>query len=314
MPSETEAPLPSMSLGIVADVAAGSAYLCAYHAEKRTCATLTIPATGLPIRQEALDKSRCDTIDESTMKGVGRFLDDVAPPSTAATVLVEGDRIFPHPDYENTPAAVFEWNSAALGVLIALSKLDVPVIFGCYEVADREAMVVHHVASSEGFPKSERPKLLSRGLLRACTRLLLGFEPNDRQAAGVAALLSRAPGAYYYWSSFGEPPSLGDVVDQRRRGQTRVLVGTPTETFSMYIGKKGASVDDIALAYALAAQAHDGLGSNDLAKASLLTICKEFNFAMRCTSTRRDAVHVDPRRAWPWPENDAWAIEAIKAL
>jgi hypothetical protein len=145
---------------------------------------------------------------------------------------------------------VFTWTSARLGALISLTKLDVPVMFGCYEVPDREAIVVHHVASIEGSNTSrEQPKMLSPGLLRAFTRLLLGRDPNERQTAAVAALLARAPGAYYYWSTFSTPPSLGTVVEHRRRGQTRILVGTPTEMFSMYIGKGGASVDDIALAY-----------------------------------------------------------------
>jgi hypothetical protein len=315
MTSETEARLPSLSLGIVSNATLDQACLCALDVTRRTCVTCTIAATGVPVRQEALDTGRCDAIDRDTLKSMARFLDGVAPPQTPATVLVESERILPHPDYEDTPAGVFTWTSAALGALISLSKLDVPVMFGCYEVPDREAIIVHHVAGIEdSHTWRERPKLLSRGLLRACAQLLLGSEPDERQAAAVAALLARAPGAYYYWSTFGEPPSLGDVVYHRRGGQTRMLVATPTETFSMYMGKGGASVDDIALAYTLSAQAHDLLGPNDACKAALLTICKEFDFSMRCTSTRRDAMRVDPRRAWPWPEDDAWAIEVIRTF
>jgi len=174
---------------------------------------------------------------------------------------------------------------------------------------------MHHIGNVDGVDASrERPKPLSRGLLRACARLLLGREPNDRHSAAVAALLARAPGAYYYWSTFGQPPSLGDVIQHRRQKQSRMLVVAATETFSMYLGQGAASVDDIALAYALAAKAHDALGPNDVSKTALLSVCKEFDFSMRCTSTRRDAVRVDPRRAWPWPDDDAWAIEAIQGL
>jgi hypothetical protein len=246
---------------------------------------------------------------------MAHFFDGVAPPHTAATVLVESERILPHPDHAGTPAGVFPWTSAALAALISLIKLDVPVALGCYEVPDRQAIVTHHIGNVDGVDASrERPKPLSRGLLRACAHLVLGSEPNDRQAAAIAALLARAPGAYYYWSTFDQPPSLGDVVHCRRLNQSRMLVVSATETFSMYLGQGATSVDEIALAYALSTKAHDALGPNDASKTALLSICREFGFSMRCTSKRRDAVRVDPRRAWPWPGDDAWAIEAIQSL
>jgi hypothetical protein len=315
MAPETEAPLPDFSLGIVSNATHDEACLCTLDLARRTFATCMVPATGLPIRQEALDAGRCDAVDRDTLKAMAHFFDGVAPPHTAATVLVESERILPHPDHAGTPAGVFTWTSAALAALISLIKLDVPVALGCYEVPDRETIVTHHIGNVDGVDASrERPKVLSRGLLRACAQLLLGNEPNDRQSAAVAALLARAPGAYYYWSTFGEPPSLGDVVHHRRQKQSRMLVASPTETFSMYLGQGAAAVDEIALAYALSAKAHDALGPNDASKTALLSVCKEFDFSMRCTSKRRDAVRVDPRRAWPWPDDDAWAIEAIQAL
>lgn len=315
MAPENDAPLADFSLGIVSNETHDEACLCTLDLARRNFATCMVPATGLPIRQEALNVGRCDAVDKDTLKAMAHFFDRVAPPQTAATVLVESERILPYPDHADTPAGVFPWTSAALAALISLLKLDVPVALGCYEVPDREAIVTHHIGAVDGVEASrERPKPLSRGLLRACAHLLLGREPNDRQAAAVAALLARPPGAYYYWSTFGQPPSLGDVVKCRRQSQSRMLVVSATETFSMYLGQGAASIDEIALAYALSTKVHEALGPNDASKAALLSVCKEFDFSMRCTSKRRDAVRVDPRRAWPWPDDDAWAIDAIQAL
>ena len=91
-------------------------------------------------------------------------------------------------------------------------------------------------------------------------------------------------------------------------------VVTESESFSMYVTPGDESVDAIALSYALALQAHDDLGPADAHKVALLTLCKEFSFSMTCYSTRQDAVRVDPRRAWPWPLEDDWAIQAIQVL
>ena len=315
MAPETETPRPDFSLGIVSNATHDKACLCALDLTRRTFATCTVPATGQPVRQEALNAGRCDAVDRDTLRVMAHFFDGVAPPHTTATVLVESERILPHRDYGDTPAGVFSWTSAALAALISLIKLDVPVALGCYEVPDRKAIVTHHIGNVDGVDASrERPKPLSRGLLRACAQLLLGSEPNDRQAAAVAALLARAPGAYYYWSTFGQPPSLGDVIHHRRQKQSRMLVTAATETFSMYLGQGSASVDEIALTYALSAKVHDAVGLNDASKIALLNVCKEFDFSMRVTSRRLDAMRVDPRRAWPWPDDDAWAIEAIRAL
>jgi hypothetical protein len=93
-----------------------------------------------------------------------------------------------------------------------------------------------------------------------------------------------------------------------------MLVGSATERFSMYVKPGDESVESIALAYAVALQAHDALGPPDAHKVALLSICKEFGFSMTCYSTRHDAVDVDPRRAWPWPPEYEWAIEAIRTL
>jgi hypothetical protein len=155
---------------------------------------------------------------------------------------------------------------------------------------------------------------LSSGLLTACARLVLGTEPHPRQAAAVAALLARSPGAYYYWSTFSQPPSLGDVVDHRRRRQARMRVATASESFSLYMMPGDDSIDAIALSYGVALQAHDALGPRDAHKVALLSLCKEFGFSMTCYSTRKDAARVDPRRAWPWPGQEDWAVQAARVL
>jgi len=116
MAPETE-PLPDFSLGIASNATHDEACLCALDVTRRTLATSTSRATGRPIGQEALNAGRCDAVDTNTLKAMAQFFDGVAPPHTAATVLVDSERILPHPDHSDTPAGVFTWTSATLAAL-----------------------------------------------------------------------------------------------------------------------------------------------------------------------------------------------------
>lgn len=312
--NRSKAPLPDLSFGIASAGTSNEACLCALNAADRTFRFQTVSATGRAQRQEALETGTIGAIDEADRNAMAGLFDRGAG-RVDATILVGAERIIPHPDYGHTPAGVFTWDSATLGTLIALPTLGVLMTCGCYEVPSREAMVVHHLDLNDGVDDHlERPKMLSSGLLTACARMVLGAEPNLRQATAVAALLARSPGAYYYWSTVNQPPSLGDVIEHRRRRQARMRVIAGSESFSMYVTPGNESIDAIALSYALASQAHDALGPADAHKVALLSLCKEFGFSMTCYSTRKDAVRVDPRRAWPWAQEDDWAIQAIQSL
>ena len=303
-----------MSLGITSVGASEQACICVLSDADKTFRFHTVSATGRPQRQDALEAGRHDLIADADLDVMAGLLDRGLG-KVAAQILVGAERIFPHPDFHDTPTGVFAWTSATLGTLIALPTLGVLMACGCYEVPSKESMVVHHVDVPDGSGGNlKQPMMLSSGLLSACARLVLEAEPNPRQTAAVAALLARAPGAYYYWSTFNAPPSLGDVVHYRRSRQPRMRVGSHTESFSMYVKPGEESVDSIALSYALALQAHDALGPADAHKVALVTICKEFGFSLTCYSTRHDAVGVDPRRAWPLPTEYEWAIEAIRTL
>lgn len=320
MVSRSEALPPRMSLGIASGPTDRDACLCVLDHALQSLSTFAISASGRPIRQQALDEGRCDAIDDANISAMAEFLAQEIPLDTATTVLVEVQKVFPHPDYGSTPAGVFSWHAASLGALVVLATqpLGVPVALGCYEVPDREAIVVHHVIDAgqqnAALANSPQPRILGRGLLRACAGLVLDKEPTPPQLAAVAGLLARAPGAYYYWSTFGEPPSLGDVILHHSRAQQQMLVVSPTENFKMRVRAGPQTAEDISLAYTLAVQAHQELGATDAHKLALVHVCKEFGYDLRCYSHRADARGVDPRRAWPWPDEDAWALEEIRRL
>ena len=75
MAPETEAPLPDFSLGIVSNATHDEACLCTLDVTRRTFATCMVRATGLPIRQEALNAGRCDAVDRDTLKAMAHFFD-----------------------------------------------------------------------------------------------------------------------------------------------------------------------------------------------------------------------------------------------
>jgi hypothetical protein len=203
-------------------------------------------------------------------------------------------------------------------IVLATRRLCGPLPFAFYEVPDREAIVVHHVPAGgeQGalFAGHHQPRMLGSGMLRACAGLLVGGDPTPAQSAAVAALLAGAPGAYYYWSTFAEPPSLGDLVFYHRNGQRKLLVVGGTEQFNVQVRPGPQTDDDISLAYTLAEQAHRDLGANDARKAALVHVCREFGYELRCYSRRADARGVDPRRVWPWPDEDVWALDEVRRL
>ena len=259
-------------------------------------------------------------MDDVSIDAMAEFLANALPPDTAPAVLVEARKILPHPDYEGTPAGVFSWDAATLAALVMLpmQPLRVPFTFGCYEVPEKEAIVVHHILNvgqpNALLPNRHQPRMLNGELLRGCAKLLIAKDPVPAQSAAVAGLLARAPGAYYYWSTFGEPPSLGDVISYHRTGDSQMLVGTPTEEFRVRLRPGPHTDEDISLTYMLALQAHQDITANDASKLALVHVCGECGYDLRCYSRRADARGVDPRRVWPWPDEDAWALEEIRRL
>jgi hypothetical protein len=179
-----------------------------------------------------------------------------------------------------SPEGQREHGRATIALLLALvrtQRLGVPVVLALREVAERGAIVVHHVVQGPGGRLPERaaqPHLLSSGLLRACTRGATRGAVTPRARSLVGALLARCPGAYAYWSSFHQPPSSGDVVEHLRRGQQRMLVSTPSEMFSMRVRSGQRSADELLVDYALTEQTLGELNPNDRGKAALVDLCR----------------------------------------
>jgi hypothetical protein len=313
-----DAALPAYTVGIVAGASEHEACLCVLGHGEQSLISWSLHATGLPLRQDAIETGRCGAIDQSSLEPILHHLEHTIPEGAEVGVLVEAEALYPDRDQGGTPAGVFPWASAPLGVVLALAtqRSGLRLCLGCFEVPEKAVMVIHYASGvgdgSASQPTIAQPRLLSRGLLTACTSLLADAPPTPGRRAVVAAMLARNPGAYAYWSTFDSPPSMGDVVHHLRVGQTRMLVGSPSAQFSMRIRSRADSALDIALSYASSAQEHHHLGPNDQHKVALLHLCKDFDFDLRCVASRIDVRAVDPRRVWPWPAEDAWLLKRLR--
>src|ERR1700751_1134861 len=199
---------PRVSVGIARGPTDRDACLCVLDHARQSLSTFAVSTNGGSIRQQALDEGQCDVMDDANIDAMAEFLANAIPPDGAPAVLVEARKVLPHPDYQGTPAGVFSWHASSLCALMILATqpLGVPLVLGCYEVPDHEAIVVHQVIDTEQQnvlrANPQQPKMLGSGLLRGCTKLLIDEDPAPAQSAAVASLLANAPGAYYYWSTF----------------------------------------------------------------------------------------------------------------
>jgi hypothetical protein len=247
---------------------------------------------------------------------VTAFLTAHVPQGSSLGVLVEAPRVTSLADKGKTPAAVFPRNSVLFKLLCSLCFQGFGLYFAYYEVPERESIVAHYVTSQDagGTQILAQPRFLAKNISQAFGELLFEIHPSVEQSAAIAALIAKNHGAYYYWSSFGTPPSSGDIVACLRSGTTRTLVGTPSEMFAMRFGRTREGLEeDVPLEFALACKTWEHLGENDAIKAALVHVSKLFNFDIRCDSSRIDAQGRNPRLVYPLPKEDDWVAVAIKS-
>ena len=315
-------PPPALSLGIVSAPSGRAATLCLSDHQRRLLSTLTVRTNGEPLRQDDVECGRFDAIDGAQLDEIAAFFArQLADREAAAVVLVEADRAITHPDHHDTPAGIFGWRSPAFAVLVALAsrRLGIPLVLAFYEVTERESIVVHHAVDtsdmSPAFASQAQPRLLAGNVLRAMGRLLLDQEPTAEQAAAVAALVARHPGAYGYWSSTPMHPSLGDLLAFHTSHTRQTLVGASIGTIRLRMPPGPQTAEDISLEFGLAVQAHRAeLGAGFAHQVALIQVCKEFGYSLRCYTDRPDVREKGATRVWPWPEEDDWAIEDLCSL
>ena len=211
---------------------------------------------------------------------------------------------------------IFPWSDPVLATLIALAMhpLGVRVVLAFYEVPERAALVLHHAPDAPPAVDARQPRFLGRGPLGALTEQWLDAVPSSPRRAAAAASMARNPGLYAYWTCLGAAPSLGDVALYLRRGQQQMLVGSPDAQFSMRVRPPAAQLDEIALDYAECRDRHAALGEHDAHKVALVELCRRHGFDLRTVARHRpDIDAIDPRRVWPWPDDDRWVAEELAA-
>ena len=271
-----------------------------------------------PIGGYLIDAGRgIEFVQTPDLDRVTAFLTRHIRQGSSVGLLVEAPRVIPLPDKEDTPGAIFPLNSVLFKLLCFLSFQGFSLTFAYYEVPERQSLVAHYVKSTSGNgPEAvpTQPRFLRKGLSSAYCDLLFDVLPSPEQSAAVSALIAKNHGSYYYWSSLGEPPSSGDIVDHLRLEQSRMLVVSTTEQFSVRVRKIREGLEDVPLEFALAQTQWAQLGKNDAAKAALIHVSKMFHFDIRCYSTRTDARERDPRLVYPLPAEDDWIASRIKAI
>ena len=91
-----------------------------------------------------------------------------------------------------------------------------------------------------------------------------------------------------------------------------MLVGSPSASFAMRVRPVQVALDELALDYAECRDQHAAaLGDHDAHKLALVELCKRHRFDLRAIGHRPDIDGTDPRRVWPWPDEDAWVCEAL---
>ena len=313
MPDQALA-LPDFTLGIVRGGDATEAHLCLLGHMEHTLAEATVRTRGVPLRQDDVEAGRFDAIDDAGLDALQDVFTYGVPSGAGIAVCAEADRLLPDDVAVGAPLAVFGCDDAVVATLIALGvqRLGVRVVFGFYEVPERAALVLHHVDAAPRAVDARQPRFIGRALLGALARQWLNASADPAARAVAAALIARNPGLYAYWSTFSEPPSLGDVVLHVRGGQQRMLVWSPTATFSMRVRPLQVAVDELALDYAECRQQHAAaLGERDSHKLALVELCKRHCFDLRTIGHRPDIDATDPRRVWPWPDEDQWVTEAL---
>ena len=228
MPEDLASQLPAFTLGIVRGDGADEACVCLLDHAAHTLIDTTVRTRGLPLRQQAIEAGHFDALDDANLDALQDIFTNRVPHDTSFGVLAEAQRLLPDERAGLAPLAVFGWDEPVLATLLALAvyRLGVRVVLAFYEVADRAALVLHHASDAPRRPDAPQPRFLGRALLGALAAQWLDRPATGADRAAVAALIARSPGLYAYWSTFNDPPSLGDVVLHVRNGQSRMLVGS----------------------------------------------------------------------------------------
>jgi len=82
-----------------------------------------------------------------------------------------------------------------------------------------------------------------------------------------------------------------------------------SEMFSMRVRPGQRSADELLVDYALTEQTLGELNPNDRGKAALVDLCRNYGFDLSCVSSQPDIHARDPRKVWPWPEENRWALD-----
>jgi hypothetical protein len=252
---------------------------------------------------------------------VSEFIERHVPRGSSVHLLAEAESLFSFKEEGDTPAAVFSADSILFKVLSFVCFQGLGVQFAYYEVPERRSIVAHYASAHPDNPSEtvpNQPRFLYRGTSAAYCELLFDVPASSERASATAALIARNHGSYYYWSSFAEPPSSGDLVLYLRNGQRKMLVGSAHEQFSIQVprireGLEGV-IDDVALEYALAQKQWASLGETNASKAALVHVSKQIGCQIRCYSNRADAGPRDPRLVFPLPPGDDWIASKIRSM
>lgn len=309
-------------IGLVADDNGNTVTAGILNDQSHEIVTQSFLMQAVPVSEYLIKTSHgLEFLATPELDRVSEFIERHVPHGSSVRLLAEADGLFPFQAEGDTPAAIFPADSAIFKVLCFLSLHGLGVQCAYYEVPERQSIVAHYVSAHPDKPSEtvpNQPRFLVKGTSGAYGSLLYDVPSSPELAGVIGALIAKNHGSYYYWSSWGEPPSAADVVYYLSHGQRKMLVGSSHEQFSVQVPKiqDGLEdvIDDVALEYALAQQQWASLGENNASKAALIHVSKRFGCQIRCYSTRADAGPRDPRLVFPLPPGDDWIASKIRAI
>jgi len=230
----------------------------------------------------------------SDLSDLGKFLRENIPNDSELHALAEAPVVVPQTGTgTDIPYAILPIDSVVLKVAVCLAVLGyIALEFVPNEEMTRVVLFPLLTAPDKQHFSPIVPKYLHDGICKAYGELLFDQCSRPEDAAIVAALIAKNPGAYHYWSSTGEVQSSQDVVVYLRRGQvqpTSVITAEEKYTIEVTDTTVRDEIEDLPLEYALTERRYAHLGPNDAIKAALIHVCKRWHIVLRCSSNRGDA-------------------------
>jgi hypothetical protein len=214
------------------------------------------------------------------------------------------------------PCGIYPGGSPLLKVLYVLMRTgDAIAMATVMDSADIESDIairrVNDPSLADRLPIFQRSTVVD-----SCVELLTGQEATPRRRGAMAAAIGSWPSAHAYWSSFGSVFSIPDLTYTMRTGQSRTMVGTASELFTVRwnVRRIPEIIDDVDLEYTLGMQKFGRLGKPDVFKFALVSTAKELQFTITCHSSRCDAVRTRYSEVWPPREPFQWLLPAVSAL